>query len=297
MATKKSPDSSPKIDPIIAKSDDGSLQVTFTIPFAEIKTKRDETVKELAQDIEVPGFRKGNAPLDKVVEKISPNTILEKTLAKILPNLFADAIKANNLKPAIYPKFELLSAQEDENWQVRANTCELPDINLGNYKTAISEANKGNAIWTPDKAGKETKELTREEKEQKVLHTLIDSVKITIPKILIEEEVNSRLSSLLNRLEKLGLSLESYIASLGKTAQDLRAEYAKAATEALAIDLILSKISEAENLQVDKKDVDSAIEAAKSDPKLSEEINTPERRRFIEVILKRRKALDFLLSL
>jgi hypothetical protein len=37
---------------------------------------------------------------------------------------------------------------------------------------------------------------------------------------LIDEEVNSRLSKLLERIEKLGLTLESYLSSIGKTAQD-----------------------------------------------------------------------------
>ena len=44
---------------------------------------------------------------------------------------------------------------------------------------------------------------------------------------------------------------------------------------------------------MDKKDIDAAIEAGQADKDLAKELDTPERRRFIEAILKRRKALDF----
>jgi hypothetical protein len=65
----------------------------------------------------------------------------------------------------------------------------------------------------------------------------------------------------------------------------------------LALDLILSKIAEEENLKVDKKDIDAAVTAGSADPKLQKELDTPQRRRFIQAILKRRKALDYVTSM
>jgi len=130
-----------------------------------------------------------------------------------------------------------------------------------------------------------------------VIKTLLDKINIKIPKILIDEEANSRLAKLLERLEKLGLSLESYLASIGKTAQTLRSEYEAQAKSAIELDLILNEVALKENITVDTKEVDAAVSAAQADPKLAKELDTPERRRFIEVILKRRKALDTLTSL
>jgi len=45
---------------------------------------------------------------------------------------------------------------------------------------------------------------------------LLRNIKIEIPKLLIEEEVNTRLSQLLERIEKLGLDLEKYLQTIGK---------------------------------------------------------------------------------
>lgn len=282
----------------LAKSDDGTVQITFTVSFQAIQKAREEAAKELAPSVEVPGFRRGKAPMEKVLEKVDSNVLLEKSLSKILPDLITKAIEEYKIKPAIYPKFELVSAQEGQDWQIRAITCELPEIDLGNYKKELSFKSKQGSIWVPGKDAKDdAKAPSREEKEQMAIKTLLETVKVTISKVLVDEEVNSRLSKLLERIEKLGLSLDSYLASINKTAITLRQEYESQAKDALALDLILSKIAEAEKISVDKKEVEAAVTAGKSDPTLVAELDTPERRRFIEVILKRRKALDFISTL
>ena len=293
MADKQVSD---KVTSVIAKEDNGNVQINFTIPFNVVKKAQDEVIKELAKDIEVPGFRKGKAPLDKAAAKIPQNTLIEHSLSHILPEALSEAITKNKLQIAIYPKFELISAKDNEPWQIRGITCELPKVELGGYKKAVEGALRSGSIIVP---GKDKKEATREEKEETVLKTLLDTVKIKIPQILVEEEANSRISNLLSRLEKLGVPFESYLTSIGKKITDLRADYEKQAKDAIAIDLILSKVAEEENIKTDPKEIDNALamsQAAKggeSDNGESEE----DRKRLIESILKRRSALDFLIKL
>ena len=146
----------------VARSDDGTVQITFTIPFSDIKRAKDEVVRDNADKVNIPGFRPGKAPLEKVAEGIPENTLLEKTLSKILPQLLTDAIKEHKIKPAIYPKFELINTKEENDWQIRAVTCELPEIDLKNYKKEILSKKKASGIWTPGKdKNEETKDLYR----------------------------------------------------------------------------------------------------------------------------------------
>jgi FKBP-type peptidyl-prolyl cis-trans isomerase (trigger factor) len=291
---------SDKITSVIARESDGNIQITFTIPFSIVKTAEEETLKEFAKETEIPGFRKGMAPIDKVAEKVPQTKLIEHSLSHILPKALANAITENKLKIAVYPKFELISAEADKDWQIRGVTCELPEVTLGEYKKAIEGASRASTLWTPDKGKPEAKkELTREEKERVVIKALLDNVKISIPKILIEEEADSRLSNLLARLEKLGLALESYLSSIGKKAEDLRADYANQAKDAISLDLILTKIAQDQNIKIDEKEIDTAL-------KMSQAANQnkndgPEdiegRKRLLESILKRRAALDFLIKL
>ncbi len=281
-----------RITSVIARESDGNIQITFTIPFVLIQKAENETVAEMAKDTEIPGFRKGTAPLSKVREKIPQGTLIEHSLAHILPKALSETITENKLRIAVYPRFELVSAKENEAWQIRGTTCELPEFELGDYKKEVQGALRADSIIVP---GKEKREKTREEKEGIVLKILVEKVKISIPKILIEEEADSRLSSLLARLEKLGLALESYLASINKKATDLRAEYATQAHDAISIDLILNKIAEVENLKVDEKEVENALKISQTTNPSGEDPES--RKRLIESILRRRAALDFLISL
>lgn len=279
---------SDQITSIIAREADGNVQITFTIPYALVKKAKEETIAEFAKDIEVPGFRKGMAPLDKVEAKIPERELIEHSLGHILPKALSEAINTHSLKIAIYPKFELVSAEGDKDWQIRAITCELPEMDLGDYKKVIAGEIRSASL---------KKEPTREEREQIVIKTLLDSIKMVIPKILIDEEVDSRLTNLLSRIEKLGLALESYLSSIGKTPDSIRAEYETQAKDAIALDLILSRIFEAENLTVDEKEVASALEVSQTTQKPTAEEDMEQRKRVIETILKKRKALEYLTNL
>lgn len=280
---------------VLAKSDDGTIQITFTIAFGKIKKAREKVALEIGKNIEVPGFRKGKAPLTKILEHVPQNTLLEKTLSKILPELFAKTIKEHKIKPAIYPKFELISAKDNEDWQIRAITAEIPDIKLANYKEKIKGALRSENLWKPGDDKK--KEPSREEKEQLVIKSLLENIKFDIPNVIIENEANSRLSKLLEQIEKLGLSLDSYIASINKTANQVRSEYERQAKEAVTLDLILAKIAQKEDIKVSESELNAAIGASSADPKLAKELDTPERRKLIESVLLKRHALNKLISL
>lgn len=308
MAAKSSPKtktkSKSKVTSTLAKSEDGTIQVTFTIPYQKIDSARKSVLEEMGKNIEVPGFRKGKAPIDKVAEHVSQDSVIQKTLGNILPKLIGDVIKEENLRPAIYPKFELLKAKDKEPWQVRATTCELPKVTLGDYKSKIKGAGKAKAIWTPDKGKPDNseekqkpKETTKAEKEQEVMKLLLESVKVNVPRLLIDEEVNTKLSQLLARIEKLGLSLESYLSSIGKNPQSLRQEYEAQARNSIALDLILSEIVNTEKISVDKSEVDAAVTAGARNEEEKAKFDTPDQRRIAESVLKRRKALDSLVSL
>ncbi|MBI1864081.1 hypothetical protein HYS03_02630, partial [Candidatus Woesebacteria bacterium] len=119
---------------------------------------------------------------------------------------------------------------------------------------------------------------------------LLETTKVNIPKVLVEEEVNARLSNLLSRIEKLGLSLETYLSSIGKTADTLRAEYEKQAKDTITLELTLNKIAQTENIKVTEAQIDETI-------KVSSLKDTPDQRRLVRTVLARRAGLDSLINL
>ena len=283
----------------IAKSDDATIQITFTVPKATVQAERKKALETLVKDADIPGFRKGKAPLNKVEENVGEDSITQQLLNQILPKAFSDAVTEYKIKPIMYPKFELISVEKQKDWQIRAKTCELPEIDLGDYKKIITGEARSENIWTPDKGvpEKDKKEPSVAEKEQLVIGILLKNTKIDIPKILIDEEVNSKLSKLLERIEKLGLDLEKYLESIGKNFKQLRTDYEKQSADAISLELILNKIAVIEKIKVKDEDVEAAIKASSADPELQKKLDTPQQRNLIMSVLTRRASLDSLTSL
>ena len=107
-------------------------------------------------------------------------------------------------------------------------------------------------------------------------------------RILIEEEVNARLSQVLDRIEKLGLALEGYLKSVGKTAEILRAEYEVQAKDSISLELILNTIASDEKIEVTEKEIDDFIKSTGS------ELNQVEKgqRDILKRVILRKSALE-----
>jgi len=287
MAAKKSP----KIahddhthEPI-TRLPDGTIELTFNLPWKAVDEARTLEAEEMGKSVTVPGFRKGMAPLATVMSHLPADQLLERALSRILPIALNAVLIEHKIRPAIYPKFELLHAHEGEEWTIKATTCELPEFKLSDF---TGEVKKGLAELPKD-AGVE-------DKQNAALVSFGKTLKINVPRLLIEEEANGRLGNLLTRIEKLGLTLESYLASQKKTAPELRAEYEKQAEETLTMELGLMKLSEEQKMTISDSEIEAFIQVAQLNPEGGHK--DPEgQKAMVKSVLTKRKAIEFLSAL
>ncbi|MBI2007545.1 MAG: hypothetical protein HYS83_02505 [Candidatus Blackburnbacteria bacterium] len=294
-----------KATSVLARQEDGTVQITITIPQDIVRANKEKALKHLVENLEVPGFRKGKAPQDVALKHIETQKLYEHMLQHILPEVYATAVEEYKLKPVLAPRFELVTVDENKDWQIRAITCELPEINLGDYKQTIKGFVVKAKIWVPGKGDTTNPPSptqsgqdgpTKEEKEQEIVKTLIEKTEVKIPRLLIEEEVNHRLSRLLEQVQKLGLTIEQYLSSTSKKVEQLREEYAKQAEDSIKLELSLNKVAQEEKVEVLDSEVDEVIQAM-GDEAAKEALSTPYQKRLIRDTLLRRKALDRLANL
>lgn len=271
----------------LEKQQDGTIKLTITIPKGDIKTVHEQILSEYVKGVKVDGFRKGNAPQSLVKKRINDEEIREKVLKKLLPQIYSQAVQDNNIKPIMNPKIHIGKMDEGEDWEFTALTCEMPDVDLGTYKESVKKITAKSKIIIP---GQEQKKPENTE----VMKALLESVKIKIPGILIEQEADRLLSQLLNDIKKLGLSLDQYLASTNRTPEDLRQEYAERAEEDMKLEFALQKIAEIEKIIIEQKEIDEAIQKAKDD---NERKSLEGNRYLLAAILRQQKTLDFLLNL
>lgn len=271
----------------LQKSQDGTITLIITLPLAEIKKAWEEEVNRAVENAELPGFRKGKAPRQLVEEKLDKFHLQEDVLRKLLPDAYAKAVEEHKLRPVMSPKVHVEKLEDDKDWEFSATTCETPTVDLNGYKDAVKKVTAKSKIVVP---GKPEQNLNMDE----LIDSLIKSVKVTVPQVLLESEVDRLLSQLLDEVKSLGLSLDQYLSSTHKTIDQLKKEYEQRATNDIAFEFTLQKIAEEEKITVEPKEIDEALAKAKDE---KERQNLQANVYLLATILRQQKTLDFLKNL
>ena len=282
----------------IKKLPKSEVEIIIVIPWEEIKITYEKLVERAASELQIKGFRKGKVPKKIVEENLDKSKIYSQVIQELIPNYYEEALRKNNLNPIVNPEITLVSSKENSDWEIKILICEKPQINLGNYKEELSKLNKTSDIWVPaTQTGKEPQkdqQKKKDEKIQEIIKWLLENTKIELSDILIEQEVNRRLSELIDQTQKLGLTVEQYLISSGKTTEILKDEYRKQAYETWLIELALNQIADEENIVVDNKEIEETIQKIPSE---EEKRKLEAQRYLLASIIRRQKTLDFLASL
>jgi FKBP-type peptidyl-prolyl cis-trans isomerase (trigger factor) len=258
---------------------------------------RQEAVGHMAESVTIKGFRRGKAPVALVEKELDPQKVLEHAVNHLLPDILSTALKNHQLKPLTNPRINLVAAKKGEEWKFELDVPVQPEIDTKDFKEYIHGELAVASILTLDKAAEETsKEQTDEEKLKKLLDALLKKYQFEVPQLLIEDEINRSLSRLLNQVQTLGLNLEDYLKSIGKTGEQLRAEYQGAAQDNLRLEIILARLGQEMKIEVLDADIEAMIKSA-GDEKTQKQLSTPEQKQYIGEIIRKRKTIDALLTL
>ncbi|MEU8054258.1 trigger factor [Micromonospora haikouensis] len=84
----------------------------------------------------------------------------------------------------------------------------------------------------------------------KALEQLVEAAGVPAPEGVVREEVEGRKQAMIDQLERIGASLEEYLAAEEKTEEQIDAELNEAATDGVKIQLLLDTLADAEEVQV-----------------------------------------------
>ncbi len=271
----------------IHKLEDGTIELTVTIPADLVAKTREEIVESQVKEAQVAGFRKGKAPRDLVEKSINQDKLREDILKKLLPKAYVEAVQTHKINPVLNPKIQVQKLEDGKDWGFVALTAEAPNVVLKEYKKAVKSTTAASKIAVP---GKESQPVSFDV----IAKQLLDNSEVLIPRIIVDQEVDRLLSQTLDEVKKLGMTLDQYLSSTGRTSESLRREYAQKAETDIKIEFILMKIAESENIKVEEKEIDEAIAQAKDE---SERQNLSNNRYLLANIIRQQKTLDFLRSL
>lgn len=279
----------------LAKS---TLEVALTIPKEDIAKEKNLAFDRLQKELTVEGFRKGKVPLPIAQKHLTSEAIYQEMIKVILPKIYDEILKKEAFKPIMNPRVELVKAKENEDWSIKITVAEKPIVELKDYKAKVKEAkNKAKKadIWTP---GKDKEQPKKPEDNSKLMNVILEAVlneaKIEISDLILDEELNHRLSRLVDDVEKIGLTTESYLKSKNLTMDQLKNNFKKEIENTYKLEFILSEIADKENIKVEKADLDKVLANIKDE---KERQLASENSYYYATILRKQKTLDYLINL
>src|SRR3954462_8778093 len=102
-------------------------ELKITVPAGELEEQISRRLGELSRSIRIPGFRPGKVPLNLLRQRYG-QAVRGEVLESTLQGSSAEAIREKNLRPALPPKVEIVSAAEGADLEYTMSLEVLPDM-------------------------------------------------------------------------------------------------------------------------------------------------------------------------
>jgi trigger factor len=284
----------------IKKQPKSTIEILVKLPWADVQTAYKTSFATLHAQFEMVGFRKGKVPMELAEKHIDKDKVYSHLIREIMPKIYEEIITKENLHPILSPKIDLVKAKENEDWELKIMVAEKPEVKLKDYKSKVQEAKKGlkaDDIWVP---GKDEKKDPKDEnaKKEKALNVSLEAVlkecECELPPLLIEEEQDRRLSQMVDDVQKIGLTMEKYLATRNMTLESVKERLTKEITDMYKLEFILQAIADQEKLEVKQEDLQALFANIKEEKdRKSAEANAY----FYASVLRKQKALDYIIGL
>lgn len=119
------------------------VELTITITAEDFAKGLDTAFEKMRKDVTVEGFRKGKIPRAMFEKKFGVEVLYDDALNAVLPNVYGDAIKKEEIQPVDYPEWNVKEISKDDGVVATATVWVKPIVELGKYKglnvTKLSE--------------------------------------------------------------------------------------------------------------------------------------------------------------
>ena len=114
-------------------------KLTVEVPFEELKPSLDAAYKKIAQQINVPGFRRGKVPPMIIDKQVGRGAVLDEAINAALPKLYVEALQENQLEPLAQPEIDITRLEDNETLEFTAEVDVKPQFELPAYEGIEAE--------------------------------------------------------------------------------------------------------------------------------------------------------------
>src|SRR6266851_1395942 len=102
-------------------------ELKITVPADEVEDKITRRLGEIGRSIRIPGFRPGKVPLPLLRKRYGP-AVRGEVLESAVQDSSAEAMREHNLRPALPPRVEIVSAAEGADLEYKMSLELLPEM-------------------------------------------------------------------------------------------------------------------------------------------------------------------------
>ncbi|MDO5076141.1 trigger factor [Corynebacterium sp.] len=112
---------------------DTRVKLTVEVSFDEMKPEFDQAYEAIAQQISIPGFRKGKAPRQLIEARVGRGPVLEQVLNDVVPSRYEQALEEHKLVALGAPTWDLSKVEDGEYIEFVAETDIRPEITVPDF--------------------------------------------------------------------------------------------------------------------------------------------------------------------
>lgn len=111
------------------------VKLTVEVPAGDLKPQMDAAYKKIADQVNIPGFRKGKVPSRIIDQRFGRGAVVQEAVNEALPTLYTDAMQENDARPLGQPEvnFTELPLEEGQDLKFEAEVDVMPKFELPDY--------------------------------------------------------------------------------------------------------------------------------------------------------------------
>lgn len=117
------------------------VKLTFTVEAAKFDEGMKKVYSKTAKYFNIPGFRKGKAPMSIIEKTYGPSIFYEDTFNEIVPEIYEAELKENNIEAVSKPEIQITQMEKGKDLIFTAVVQTKPEVKLGKYKGLELEKN------------------------------------------------------------------------------------------------------------------------------------------------------------
>ncbi|MFU0824693.1 trigger factor [Clostridium sp.] len=118
----------------IEKVENNVVKLEITVDKEKFNEAIQKAYKKNVKRFNIPGFRKGKAPLSIIKRYYGEGVFYEDAMNYCCEDTYPKAVEEHNLSPVDYPKIDIVEIGEGKNFVYTAEVTVKPEVKLNDYK-------------------------------------------------------------------------------------------------------------------------------------------------------------------